>query len=243
MSELVSNETYSYRGVELKPHMLCELAEAHFPPGSVLQRKWLIEEAPRKHIELGGKPTVADPTSQAKKARRTLLAGNWEEAGYGNIRRLGVSQTSTSELPSETLLDGSAEGISLIAEEWFGAGEETVYCYTFPSYIELALLKGKKALPIKIGKTSSPTLGRVSLQCGVSNPEQPVIPLAIRVENATAYERAIHRILTIWNRWIEDAPGTEWFMTSKDEILFIVRFLNSPIDPDAPSNNGVEADA
>jgi hypothetical protein len=32
-------------------------------------------------------------------------------------------------------------------------------------------------------------------------------------------------------------------MTSKDEILSIVRFLNSPPDPDAPSNNGVEADA
>lgn len=243
MSELVNNEIYPYRGVELKPHILCELAEIHFPPGSVLQRKWLIEEAPRKHIELGGKPTVADPTSQAKKARRTLLAGNWEEAGYGNIWRLGDSHTSTSELPSDSLLDGRNEGISLIAEEWFGTGEETVYCYTFPSYIELALLKGKKALPIKIGKTSSPTLDRVLLQCGVSNPEQPVIPLAIRVENATAYERAIHRILSIWNRWIDDAPGTEWFMTSKYEILSIVRFLNSPLDPDAPSGNGVEADA
>jgi hypothetical protein len=42
---------------------------------------------------------------------------------------------------------------------------------------------------------------------------------------------------------IEDAPGTEWFMTSKDEILSIIRFLNIPPDPEAPSNNGVETDA
>jgi hypothetical protein len=243
MSEPISNEPYPYRGVELKPHMLCELAEKYFPPGSILQRKWLIQEAPRIHVEQGGKATVADPTAQAKKARRTLLAGNWEEAGYGNIRRLGAAQASTNDFPAEPLLDGGDGGTSPNAEEWFGVGEETVYCYTFPSYLELAMLKGNKALPIKIGKTSSPTLDRVSLQCGVSNPEQPVVPLAIRVENATAYERAIHRILTIWNRWIEDAPGTEWFMTSKDEILSIVRFLNSPPDPDAPSNNGVEADA
>jgi hypothetical protein len=243
MSEPISHEPYLYRGVELKPHMLCELAEKHFPPGSILQRKWLIQEGPRIHLELGGKATVADPTAQAKKARKTLLAGNWEEAGYGNIRRLGAAQTSTSDFPTEPLFDDSDVGASLIAEEWFGVGEETVYCYTFPSYLELAMLKGSKALPMKIGKTSSTTLDRVSLQCGVSNPEQPVVPLAIRVENATAYERAIHRILTIWNRWIEDAPGTEWFMTSKDEILSIIRFLNSPPDPVTPSNNGVETDA
>jgi hypothetical protein len=32
-------------------------------------------------------------------------------------------------------------------------------------------------------------------------------------------------------------------MTSKDEILSIIRFLNSPPDPVTPSNNGVETDA
>ena len=98
-------------------------------------------------------------------------------------------------------------------------------------------------MPMKVGKTSSPSLDRVSLQCGVSNPEQPVVPLAIRVENATAYERAIHRILIIWNRWIDDAPGTEWFKTSKSEILAVVKFLDNPPGSDAPSNNGVETDA
>jgi hypothetical protein len=97
--------------------MLCELAESHFSPGSILQRKWFIEEAPRKHLELGGKPTVADPTSQAKKARCTLLAGNWEEAGYGNIRRLGTSQVSASDFPGESISGVDDEDESLITEE------------------------------------------------------------------------------------------------------------------------------
>ena len=60
---------YPYKGVELKPHMLCELAEKYFPPGSILQQKWLINDAARIHLELGGRPTTAEARSQAKKAR------------------------------------------------------------------------------------------------------------------------------------------------------------------------------
>ncbi len=67
--------TYPYKGVELKPHMLCELAEKYFPPGSILQRKWLINDAPRIHLELGGRPTTADATSQAKKHARHYSPG------------------------------------------------------------------------------------------------------------------------------------------------------------------------
>jgi hypothetical protein len=242
MASSYADAAYPYRDVELRPHMLCELAEKHFPPGSVLQRRWLIEDAPRIHLDLGGKPTAADPTSQAKKARATLLSGDWEEAGYGSIRRMGTAQSSDNEQTFQPI-DESSGGALLTADEWFGNGEQIVYCYTFPSYIELAALKGEDRMPMKIGKTSSSCLDRVSFQCGVSNPEQPVVPLAIRVENATAYERAIHRILIIWNRWIDDAPGTEWFATSKTEILSIVRFLDNPPHSHAPSNNGVEADA
>ena len=233
---------YPYRGVELKPHMLCELAEKHFSPGSILQRKWLIDDAPRIHLELGGRPTTADATSQAKKARSTLLSGDWEEAGYGSIRRMGDPRSISGDELLEQIDKTSGSDI-LTAAEWFGSGEQIVYCYTFPSYIELAALKGEDRMPMKIGKTSSSCLDRVSFQCGVSNPEQPVIPLAIRVENATAYERAIHRILIIWNRWIDDAPGTEWFKTSKNEIISVVRFLDNPPSLGAPSNNGVETDA
>lgn len=236
------DSVYPYRGVELKPHMLCELAEKYFPPGSILQRKWLIDDAPRIHLELGGRPTTADATSQAKKARATLLSGDWEEAGYGSIRRIGDPQTLSSDEILEQSSETSESAI-LTADEWFGSGEQIVYCYTFPSYIELAALKGDDRMPMKIGKTSTSCLDRVSLQCGVSNPERPVVPLAIRVDNATAYERAIHRILIIWNRWMDDAPGTEWFMTSKNEILAVVRFLDNPPSSVAPSNNGVGADA
>ncbi len=221
-------DTYPYRGVELKPQMLCELAERQFPASAVLQRRWLISEAPRIHEELGGKPTSADPISQAKKARSTLLTGDWEEAGFGSIRRVGApSSIVAGEIVDSSLVESINE-LYLDAEEWFGTGDETVYCYTFPSLVELAKLKGDKMMPMKIGKTSFPSLDRVSLQCGVSNPERPVVPLAIRVENSALYERALHRVLTIWNRWIDDAPGSEWFKTSKTEILSIVHFLNNP---------------
>jgi hypothetical protein len=228
MSEPWTPDSYPYRGVELKPQMLCELAERQFPPGAVLQRKWLIIEAPRIHVELGGKSSSVDPISQAKKARSTLLTGNWEEAGFGSIRRVGIpNSTEDGEITGTSFVESTTE-LSLNAEEWFGKGDETVYCYTFPSLVELATFKGDQRMPMKIGKTAFPSLDRVSLQCGVSNPENPVVPLAIRVENCALYERALHRVLTIWNRWIDDAPGSEWFKTSKTEILSIVQFLNNP---------------
>jgi hypothetical protein len=227
MTDSSVDAAYPYKDVELKPHMLCELAEKYFTPGSILQRKWLINDAPRIHLELGGRPTTADATSQAKKARSSLLSGDWEEAGFGSIRRIGDSRSINNDETS-LQIDETSAGFILTADEWHGSGEQIVYCYTFPSYIELAALKGEERMPMKIGKTSSPSLDRVSLQCGVSNPEQPVVPLAIRV---------------IWNRWIDDAPGTEWFKTSKSEILAVVKFLDNPPGSDAPSNIGVETDA
>jgi hypothetical protein len=214
--------------------MLEELAERNFPPGAVMPRKWLVQDAPRIHAELGGALTTADPISQAKKARAALLEGEWEQAGYGNIRRLGDPRTGEDAYGNSVTLDLQEAELSLNAEQWFGDGDETVYCYTFPCYIELASLKGDSKMPMKIGKTSSKSLERVLLQCGVSNPELPLVPLAIRVDDAALFEKAIQRILTIWDRWIDDAPGSEWFMTSKDEILEIVGFLNNPPSPGAP---------
>ncbi len=60
---------YPHKGVELKPHMLYGVAKKYFPPGSILQKKWLINHTARIHLELGGRPTTADATSHAKKAR------------------------------------------------------------------------------------------------------------------------------------------------------------------------------
>jgi hypothetical protein len=158
---------YPYKGVELKPHMLCELTEKYFPPGSILQQKWLINDTARIHLELGGRPTTADATSQAKKARSQPLSGDWEEAEFGSIRSIGDSRSINSD-DTPLQIDETSGGFIHTTVEWFGSGEQIVYCYTFSSYIELAALKGEDRMPIKIGKTSSPSLDRVSLQCGDS---------------------------------------------------------------------------
>lgn len=238
MQEPWTADNYPYRGVPLKPHMLAELAERSFLPGAIMSRKWLVENAPRLHVELGGTPATADPVSQAKKARAALLEGEWEQAGYGSIRRLGVpipgEPGQANDLPT---IPDQAE-LFLNAKEWFGEGDEIVYCYTFPSYVELASLKRDARMPMKIGKTASTSLERVSLQCGVSNPEQPIVPFAIRVQNSALFEKAIQRTLMIWNRWMDDAPGSEWFMTSKDEVLAIVNFLQNPPQSTALEEGG-----
>lgn len=232
-----TTDNYPYRGVPLKPQMLAELAERNFPPGSVMPRKWLVEDAPRIHAQLGGATTSSDAVAQANKARATLLEGEWEQAGYGSIRRLGGRAAGADGEGGGVPLMPDDAVLSLDADEWYGDGEETVYCYTFPCHVELAALKGESKMPMKIGKTSSNSLDRVSLQCGVSNPEHPVVLLAIRTENAALVEKAIQRILTIWNRWIDDAPGSEWFMTSNTEVLAILKFLENPPTGDGPGPN------
>jgi len=225
METMWERSEYPYRGVALKPHMLEEIAQRTVRPGGILKRKWLVNEAPRIHVELGGEPTNADPISQAKKARSRLLDAGWEEAGYGSIRRPGDSTEKDNGLfEEEELLDAELD-----AQEWFGRGDETIYCYTFPCYMELASLKQSSSMPIKIGMTADSSLHRVSIQCGTSNPESPIVLFAVRVDDARLFEGAIHRILRIWNRWIEDAPGTEWYNTSKQEILHIVDFLRDPL--------------
>ncbi|MCC6125899.1 MAG: GIY-YIG nuclease family protein [Pirellulales bacterium] len=219
-------DNYPYRGVAVKPNILAELAEKYVRPGAVLKRQWLIKEAPRIHVELGGIPANTNATQQAKRARTTLLEQGWEQAGLGAIRRPGeFTAEREGDIKTEDSIEEQDSCQQFDALEWRGVGDETVYCYTFPCHIELAALKGESLMPIKIGSTSSPGVDRVAFQCGVSNPENPVVLLGIRVEESVRIEKTIQRILMIWNRWIEDAPGTEWFLTSKEEILEIWDFL------------------
>ncbi len=66
--------------------------------------------------------------------------------------------------------------------------------------------------------TTTDPLERIVSQTATALPERPIIGLVIRTDKANALEKAIHAILHIRNRKLDEVRGTEWFMTNPDEV-------------------------
>jgi hypothetical protein len=96
-----------------------------------------------------------------------------------------------------------------------------IYAFSFP-----VLVKNNIAFPIKIGKTIQDVESRVSAQCkGSASFENPVILGKWQVKRYGTVESAIHDTLKSRGKWRENAPGTEWFDTTIEEIIKILKFI------------------
>jgi hypothetical protein len=94
----------------------------------------------------------------------------------------------------------------------------SVYWYTFPAY---RTVTGPH--PIKIGRGNNPEL-RINQQV-TAMPEAPVI-LGTREHADTGnLERALHAVLALRGKRKTDAPGTEWFVTTHQEITEVIEFI------------------
>lgn len=99
--------------------------------------------------------------------------------------------------------------------------------YYYDVYVELAKLKGSSTWECKVGRTDRNPINRVLGQAGTCYPELPHIALIIKCADSSVLEAALHNILKMRGRWIADAPGTEWFMTTPQEIKDIyLKILN-----------------
>lgn len=104
-----------------------------------------------------------------------------------------------------------------------------VYWYTFPAYKRV-----QGSYPIKIGRGSNPQL-RVAQQV-TSMPEQPEILGTFPHPDVGNLERALHAVLTLRGKRKSDAPGTEWFVTTPQEITEIIGFISAMADPSNANN-------
>jgi hypothetical protein len=77
---------------------------------------------------------------------------------------------------------------------------------------------------LKIGFTESNTVQRIAAQISTSTPDKPVLLIEIRTDQCRALERAIQSTLETRGCKIAGA-GTEWFKTSRDEVLAIYEFV------------------
>lgn len=210
---------YKYKGIELTPAIFCELLIRLFD-GKQFSRQDAIDAVIKYHKENGGALNKPSYVSVFKKAAQNLKDTGIENVGYG-IWKLNYQIDSTEVVVSQK----TSPEISFHADLEIGSGNTAVYVYYFDSYRELATLKGNESWECKIGRTDVDPIGRIIGQAGTSYPELPHIALIIYCDDSSLLEKALHNILKLKNRWLENSPGKEWYITSPNEIEEIYKSI------------------
>jgi hypothetical protein len=118
-------------------------------------------------------------------------------------------------MPSgEPAVDSSDDGIDEeIAEEAGPATDGWIYAFTFPDLIK------NDPFPIKVGMTIRDVEERINDQCkGSAFFSSPRLLKSWRVNQVSLTERTVQGLLKLSGQWKSDAPGSEWFVTTVDEI-------------------------
>lgn len=208
-------DNYEYSGVKLFPTVFKELLVLLFD-GKQFTRQTAIRVVTDYHLEHGGIIEEGrDVVSIFKKATQDLqkAEAGLINKGYGTWELHYQVKDMT-----EVFEDIKTEDIAYSVDEILGTGSNAVYVYYYDVYKELAENKGNTEWPCKIGRTDRNPIQRVLGQAGTCYPELPHIALIIYCDDSSAFEAALHSILKFQNKWIKNAPGTEWFFTSPMEI-------------------------
>lgn len=154
-----------------------------------------------------------------------------------NMRREGEANNPGKSdnwlIPSSTQDDDSVDpepnNLDLEPEKIIGFGKQSVYLYYYPIYRRLAELEGEKVWACKIGRAKNEPIIRISSQTRTALPESPKIGLIIKTDEFVLMEATIQGILKLQGKHKQDAPGTEWFITSPSEVEQIYKnnFENS----------------
>ena len=118
------------------------------------------------------------------------------------------------------------KNINLNSEKTIGSGRNSVYLYYDQQKRESTESKGETVWECKIGMTIQELHTRIYQQAGTAVPaERLKIGLHIKTDQEKKIERIIHDILKIRGKHIDEAPGTEWFLTSPSEVEEIYNFI------------------
>ena len=195
--------TYEFQGQPLTPRIAKRLILEHFEGERTLQEfTRLVNEF---HLDRGGLECDSDTYNPVASALQELTnAGITERLDDGHYR-----------IPSgpRPLLDDSN------GPRTTGEGDDCVYVYYYPAYQRLAEYENNPFWPCKIGHTVqyNPN-NRIISQVGTAMPEEPEIGIIIKTDNPSDLEQRIHNMLKEFNRHIENAPGTEWFLTNPNQV-------------------------
>ena len=223
---------YNFAEVPLTADIAKKLILEMFP-GKTEKRRTITKRIVQIHKERGGKDAEAQDVVQSviKKALGGLKAdGKAENPSVGYWRIKSMPDYLESEVSEESESPGTPDQeesneLDLRIEKCIGYGEGSVYLYYIPSYKNIAESEGKSVWQCKIGRTDHDPLRRVKSQAATSMPENPIIALHIKTDNPSKMETAIHAILALRGKRVENAPGTEWFCTCPSELEEIHDFI------------------
>lgn len=221
---------YPFLGQPLMPEAIQQWILSLFS-GQSVERKKIVESVLKAHRSRGGaEPNAADFPRSVKQA-----LGNLNRAGKATKGAKGWWSINSEEDVVNPVLPMSNESDKAVgeppepeppADHVFGTGTSSVYVYYYDNYRKNALLSNLDRWPCKVGRTDTDPLYRVISQAATALPELPHIAIILRTSNASRWESAIHLHLTERGLVKKDAPGSEWFNTSPEEILNIIRSIN-----------------
>jgi len=222
---------YPYRGVPLAPQIIFQLTKELFA-GKLITRQNIVDQVPKVHLKRGGLPAKrSNIRSSIDEALRMLQkAGAVENPSHGYWKILPTNTAVTPEVPQMSEITG--EPVSevfpdeSIADVVIGEGRASVYLYYLPTYRSRAEECGENRWPCKIGRTDQNPLQRVLSQAATALPEKPVVAVVFRTKYSAALETAFHSVFTLRGLAVQDAPGTEWFLTSPDEVIALAKVFD-----------------
>jgi len=239
---------YPYKGIPLTGTSAQFLIRKLFA-GKLVERQILADEVMRVHLASGGlKPSAQNVSAVFKNALYDMKESGAAEntaVGYWRIHQsplagdIGQTESVESSSTSQTSSPELIASPEPAADVEVGTGPGAIYVYYLPTYRLRAQEQGEKAWPCKIGRTDSDPLSRVLSQAATALPERPRIAIIIRTAYPSAWETALHGVLTLRGLQIDSVPGVEWFLTSPEEILELVRAFDPKMSNHSPGNDAV----
>ena len=215
-------EKYKFKGLKLTPNVFKELLILLFD-GKRFERKEAIDAIVKYHKEHDG---IVEPNRDMVAIFKHVTAKlKGKDDGISNPG-FGVWELHHHVAETE-VVQGTPkiDELQYPADEVFGEGENAVYVYYYDIYKRYAEIKQQEIWECKIGRTDRDPIQRILGQAGTSYPEVPHIALVFRCTDSALLEAALHSVLKIRQRWLENAPGKEWFMTSPEEIKEIYQVI------------------
>lgn len=184
-----------------------------------ISNRLLAETYTPEQLETRIKKAESDVTEKMSKIFGfyiPFLAKNlrvFENLGSGQFRNIPIDEELAEADSVATDVESNDSGI--------------IYAYSFPS-----IRRNDGRFPIKVGLTTTgDTDARVKQQCKQTCCfEYPVVLKTWDVQRVAAVEEAIHSTLEARGSK-RQAPGTEWFDTTPEEIETIVKFVQPTAHP------------
>lgn len=217
---------YKFKGLPLTATIIEELIIQLYN-GQTVKRAEIIKATRQYHTDNGGlENESAKTTPSVKKALKNL-----KDKGHAENRTLGNWDILYRDRPivEKKEIDKSKATPLIDIENKYGYGANILYCYYFPTYKKLADLQNNNTWPCKIGRTDGDPRSRILGQSTTAMPEYPKIPFIVNSNDAITLENMIHTTLTLKKKKITVSPGNEWFNTSPEEVLNLIKTVDPNI--------------